>query len=152
MGVVRKAASRHKRRVNGRYAEQLYVGFRYNMCTAECTLGFPKVPTTQGDRTMKTMAKLLVWTVTAVTLAATVPTEAQVSVGVGVGGPGPGNGYHRHWCYNHPGACGNGGYAYAGAPVVGVPVVGVYVAGRGYWGGHGWYGHRYWDRGGWRYR
>jgi hypothetical protein len=97
---------------------------------------------------MNTMAKLLVWSVAAggLALAAAVPTQAQVSVGVG--GPGPG----RHWCYNHPRACGNGDRAYAAGPAVGVPVVGVYVGGRGYWDGHGWYGHRYWDRGGWRYR
>lgn len=97
----------------------------------------------------------------ALALTLVTPAVAQVAVGVGVGTPA----YHRHWCYNHPGACRGPAGAYARAPGVavgvgapgvavgvGVPAVGVYVAGRGYWDGHGWYAHRYWYHGGWRYR
>jgi opacity protein-like surface antigen len=81
-------------------------------------------------------------------VAAAAPADAGVAVGIGIGVPGPG--YHRHWCYNHPGACGP---AYvAPAVVVGGPAIGVYVGGRGYWDGHRYWGHRYWGHGGWRYR
>jgi hypothetical protein len=100
---------------------------------------------------MNTIAKFAAGAAIAGVLAAAAaaPAEAGVNVGIGIGVPvvGPGPGYGPHWCYYHPGACGNGGPGY-----VGTPAIGVYVAGRGYWGGHGWYGHRYWGGGGWRYR
>lgn len=82
---------------------------------------------------------------------AAAPAEAGVSVGIGVGvpvAPGPGY-YHRHWCYNHPGACGRPGYVVAPAPVY---ADGVYIAGRGYWHAGHWWGHRAWIGGRWVFR
>ena len=95
---------------------------------------------------MKTITKLVLGAAMAgsLAMAAASPAAAGVSVGIGIGAPA-GPGYHRHWCYNHPGACGGGAY-------VGGPAIGVYVGGHGYWDGHRYWGHRYWGHGGWRYR
>jgi hypothetical protein len=57
------------------------------------------------------LAALAVLGVALGTLAVTAPADAGVSIGIGV--PVGGYGYHRHWCYNHPGACGYARPAYA---------------------------------------
>lgn len=89
-------------------------------------------------------------------LSAAAPAQAGVSVGIGVPGPGYGYGYHRHWCYNHPGACREGAYVGAPAVVVGGGSVvyseGFYRGGYGYWHNGGWWHNRYRFGNGWRYR
>jgi hypothetical protein len=102
---------------------------------------------------MKTLNRILIGAAMAAGAAAfALPASAQVHVGIGIGVPGPvvvAPHHSRHWCYNHPRACG----AYGPGPVVAPAfVVGNFYPGRGWWDGHSWYQHRDRWHGGWRYR